>query len=116
MHEKGQTMIHLTASFKDNLKLLPSIDALARIELLDAEGAVVASIENQPGKQGSLAVYAYLQQAFGGLDTAAATFGLAIFAEITEDAKARPGAHPNIDRLLDIAGGAAPLAIRVIAA
>lgn len=109
-------MIQLTASFKDNLKLLPSIDGLARVELRDAQGAVVASIENQPGKQGSLAVYAYLQQACGGLDAEAADLGLRIFAEITEDAKARPGAHPNIDRLLDIAGGAAPLAIQVIAA
>lgn len=109
-------MIQLTASFKDNLKLLPSIDGLARVELTDAAGTVVGVIENQPGKQGSLAVYAYLQQAFGGLDAAAARFGLDIFAEITEDAKARPGAHPNIDRLLEIAAGSAPLGIRVIKA
>lgn len=109
-------MIQLTASFKDNLKLLPAIDGLDRIELTDAAGAVIAVIENQPGKQGSLAVYAYLQQAFGGLDAAAASFGLDIFAEITDDAKARPGAHPNIDRLLDIAAGSAALGIRVIAA
>jgi len=33
---------------------------------------VVACIENQPGKQGSLAVYQYLKQAFGVLDEAAA--------------------------------------------
>lgn len=109
-------MIQLTASFKDNLKLLPAIAGLDRIELTDAAGGVVAVIENQPGKQGSLAVYAYLQQAFGGLDAAAASFGLEIFAEITEDAKARPGAHPNIDRLLEITSGAAPLGLRVIAA
>ena len=53
-------MIQPTASFKENLQLLPSIDDLARIELIDPKGAVVASIENQTGKQGSLAVYQYL--------------------------------------------------------
>ena len=52
--------IHPGATFKDNLQQLPPIDGLARIDLTDATGAVVASIENQPGKQGSLAVHKYL--------------------------------------------------------
>jgi hypothetical protein len=62
-----------------------------------------------------LAVYQYLKQAFGGLDEAAATHGLAVFAEHTADAKNRPGAHPNVDRLLEIAAGGAPLRIEVVA-
>lgn len=107
-------MIEPTASFKENLQLLPSIEGLARINLVDPAGVVVATIENQPGKQGSLAVYQYLQQSFGVLDTNAATHALAIFAEHTADAKSRPGAHPNIDRLLEIIGGAAPLSIQVV--
>lgn len=107
-------MIQPTASFKDNLQLLPSIDGLARIDLVDPAGAIVATIENQPGKQGSLAVYQYLQQSFGVLDTKAATHALKIFAKHTADAKSRPGAHPNIDRLLDIIGGAAPLRIQIV--
>ena len=77
---------------------------------------MVASIENQPGKQGSLAVYQYLEGAFGNLDAAAAEHGLAVFGEHTEDARNRPGAHPNIDRLLDIVAGGAPLAITVVVA
>ena len=101
-------------SFKDNLQRLPAIDAIQRIDLVGDGGAVVASIENQPGKQGSLAVYSYLEQAFGALDAEAARHGLAVFAEHTPDARARPGAHPNIDRLFDIAAGAAPLGIEVI--
>lgn len=109
-------MIQPTASFKDNLRLLPSIDGLSRIDLTDPSGAVVASIENQPGKQGSLAVYQYLQQSFGGLDAEAAAHGLEVFAEHTADARNRPGAHPNIDRLLAIVGGAAPLTIGLVAA
>ena len=102
-------------SFKDNLQQLPSIDGVQRIDLIDTSGAVVASIENQPGKQGSLAVYNHLQRSFGVLDAEAAEHGLAIFAEHTPDAKARPGAHPNIDRLFAIIDGAAPLTIDVIA-
>ena len=109
-------MIQPTASFKDNLQLLPSIEGLARIELVDEAGTVVATIENQPGKQGSLAVYQYLQQSFGALNAEAASHGMEVFGEHTSDAKARPGAHPNIDRLIEIVDGGAPLAIKLIAA
>jgi hypothetical protein len=40
---------------------------------------------------------------------------LAVFAEHTADARNRPGAHPNVDRLLAIAGGADALHIEVVA-
>ena len=109
-------MIQPGATFKDNLQLLPPIDGIARIDLKDATGTVVASIENQPGKQGSLAVYAYLQQVFGTLDAAAAEHGLAIFAEHVPDARNRPGAHPNVDRLIAIVAGGDGLAIEIIGA
>lgn len=107
-------MIQPTASFKDNLQLLPSPDGISRIDLIDQAGAVVASIENQPGKQGSLIVYRYLEQSFGTINAQAAEHGIAVFAEHTADAKNRPGAHPNIDRLLEIMEGAAALNIRLI--
>jgi hypothetical protein len=107
-------MIQPSATFKDNLQQLPSIEGVRRIDLVDAEGAVVASIENQPGKQGSVAVYQYLRQAFGVLDAKAAEHGLAVFAEHAADARDRPGAHPNVDRLLAIAAGDAPLAIEIV--
>lgn len=100
-------------SFKDNLAQLPGIEGIARIELIDGSGATVASIENQPGKQGSLAVYHYLKALFGTLDAPAAEHGLAIFGEHVADARNRPGAHPNVDRLLEIAAGAAPLELVV---
>jgi hypothetical protein len=104
------------AIFKENLQLLPSIEGVQRIDLIAANGGVIASIENMPGKQGSLAVYQYLKQIFGKLDGKAAEYGLAIFAEAADDARNRPGAHPNIDRLLGIAAGDAPLRIEIIAA
>ena len=109
-------MIDPTASFKDNLQLLPSADNLMRIELSDAQGAVVDTIENQPGKQGSLVVYQYLAQTFGTIDAQAAAHGVEVFAEHTADAKNHPGAHPNIDRLLDILAGNPPLSVRLIEA
>ncbi|WP_206240528.1 DUF2322 family protein [Novosphingobium terrae] len=108
--------IQPAASFKDNLQALPPITGLERIDLVSDDGTLVDSIPNQPGKQGSLAVYHYLKQAFGALDAQAAEHGLLVFAEHTQDARNRPGAHPNIDRLLAIAEGGAPLTIEVIAA
>lgn len=108
-------MIEPTAVFKENLALLPSIDGIERIDLIDVNASVVASIENKPGKQGSLAVYHYLHQAFGQLDAKAAEHGLAIFAEHTADARNRPGAHPNVDRLLEIASSERALRIAVVA-
>ncbi|WP_459204496.1 DUF2322 family protein (plasmid) [Ralstonia pseudosolanacearum] len=108
-------MIQPSNVFKDNLTQLPAIDGIDRIDLIDSKGAVVADIENKPGKQGSLAVYHYLRQAFGTLDAKAAEHGLAVFAEHTADARNRPGAHPNIDRLLEIVAGAEALQISVVA-
>lgn len=102
------------ATFRDNLQQLPLVDDVHRIDLVDDTGAVVATIENQPGKQGSLAVYQYLKQTFEVLDAQAAKHGLAAFGEHTADARNRPGAHPNIDRLLAIAAGAVPLHIEVV--
>ena len=109
-------MITPGATFKDNLQLLPPIDGVQRIDLLNDDGVVIASIENQPGKQGSLAVYQYLAQSFGVLDAEAAELGLLIFSEHTADARNRPSAHPNVDRLLDIAAGGPALKIGVVVA
>jgi hypothetical protein len=109
------TMIRPGAAFKDNLGQLPKVDDVQRIDLVDGKGAVVACIENQPGKQGSLAVYQHLSQVFDRLDAKAADYGLAVFGEHTADARNRPGAHPNIDRLIAITAGGDPLRIEVVA-
>lgn len=100
--------------FSDNLALLPPIDGVERVELVGEGGALVATIANEAGKKGSLAVYHYLQQVFGRLDTRAAEHGLQVFGEHVADARNRPGAHPNVDRLLAICAGGSPLDIRVI--
>jgi hypothetical protein len=92
-------------SFSENLKKLPGISHLATINLLDAAGNVVASIENKPGSQGSLAVYNHLAQTYGLINAEAARKGLEIFAEQADDERASPGKHPNIARLLAIEAG-----------
>lgn len=88
------------AGFVSNLKQLPRISHLAALELIGVDGSSVARIENRPGQTGSLAVYNHLGQVFGAITADAAKKGLEIFAEHTDDARANPGKHPNIDRLL----------------
>ena len=90
------------SQFAANLKKLPGISHLAAINLLDAGGNVVASIENKAGSQGSLAVYNHLAQTFGAVTPEAARKGLELFAEHAEDARTFQGKHLNIDRLIDL--------------
>lgn len=102
------------SSFADNLAALPPADGIARLELRDGAGNLVGTIENQPGKTGSLRVYRHLAQQHAVIDAAAAREGLALFAEHVAEARHSPGAHPNIDRLMTIAEGGAPLGVRIV--
>ena len=90
------------SSFAENLKKLPGISHLTALNLLDAEGNVVATLENKPGSAGSVAVYNHLAQTYGSITVDAAKKGLEIYAEHTEDARTNPGKHPNIDRLIGL--------------
>jgi len=99
-------------SFAENLKKLPGISHLAALNLLDADGNVVATIENKAGSQGSLAVYNHLAQTYGSINGEAARKGLEIFAEHAEDERANPGKHPNIARLLQVEAGAPALRVK----
>lgn len=89
-------------SFAQRLKQLPKVSHLEAVELLDAQDAVVAVIENKPGQAGSLAVYNYLAQTHGAITPDAAHQGLELYAEHVEDARTNPGKHPNIDRLFGL--------------
>jgi hypothetical protein len=89
-------------AFAENLKQLPKVSHLAALQLLDADGAVIATIENKPGQAGSLAVYNHLAQLYGAITPEAAKKGLELYAEHTVDAQANPGKHPNIDRLVTL--------------
>ena len=87
-------------SFADTLKTLPGVSHLAALQLLDAAGEVVATLENKPGQAGSLALYNHLAQLHGAITPDAAKQALGLYGEHTADAQANPGKHPNIDRLI----------------
>ncbi|MDQ8021606.1 MAG: DUF2322 family protein [Moraxellaceae bacterium] len=86
-------------AFADNLKHLPGVSHLAALQLLDADGTVVATIEHKQGQIGSLTLYNHLAQTYGAITPDAARKGLELYAEHTDDARTNPGKHPNIDRL-----------------
>ncbi len=102
----------MTTSFSDNLKALPGIEHLAGLELHDEHGQLVATLLNQPGSAGSVAVYHALAQRHGTLGAEAAHEGLALYAEHTADARAHPGKHPNIDRLLQLVAQGGRLTVK----
>jgi len=89
-------------AFADNLKQLPGVENIEKLDVLDSGGKVVATLENKPGKAGSLAVYNHLILRHGRIDAVSAAEGLTLFAEHTEDARKNPGKHPNIDRLFQV--------------
>ncbi len=103
-------------TFAENLAALPAIDHLAAINVLDADGTVVDTVENKPGKSGSVKVYNHLAQVYGAITPEAATAALAIFAEHTDDARANPGKHPNIDRLDQVLASGNTLGLQAVPA
>lgn len=102
-------------AFADNLQQLPSIDHLAALQLIDAQGNVAATIPNEPGKAGSVRLYAALAAKHGCINVAAAQEGLELFAEHTEAARQHPGSHPNIDRLLQVIASGQTYDVKLIA-
>jgi hypothetical protein len=103
-------------SFKENLDTFPTIDHLARLELLDATGNTAAIIENKAGSQGSLRLYLHLANQFGSITPEAAKLGCELYAEHTEDARVNPGKHPNIDRLFQLIEKSETLTVKAVPA
>jgi hypothetical protein len=103
------------ATFQEILATLPGCDDVDAIELTSPNGAAIARLENRPGTAGSVRVYHALFERFGSIHAIAARQGLELYAEHTADARAYPGKHPNIDRLIAIGEqGAAELKVQVI--
>ena len=100
-------------NFAETLQQLPGVEHIEKLELCDNNN-VVGVIENKPGQAGSLAVYHRIATPLEHIDATAAQQGLVLYAEHTADAKANPGKHPNIDRLLDLIAAQKTLTIRAI--
>lgn len=104
-------------AFADTLKTLPPVSHLSALQLIDAaSGELVATIEHKPGQIGSLAVYNHLAQTFGVITPEAAAAGLEIYGEHTTDARANPGKHPNVDRLIALTASGKTLRVTTIPA
>lgn len=104
-------------NFAERLQQLPSVAHLAALHISSADGQALATLEPKPGQTGSLVIYHALGLLYGGRITpAAARLGLEWYAEHHPDALARPGQHPNIDRLLACAQGGSVLLVRAVAA
>jgi len=103
-------------TFADTLRQLPSVTHLAALQLLDASGQVVVTLENKPGQSGALAVYHALAAKHGRISPAAAEEGLLLFAEHTPAARQHPGSHPNIDRLFELIASGQGFDVRLIPA
>lgn len=97
----------------DKLKQLPGVSHLAALQLLEGE-RVLATIEHKPGQLGSLAIYNHLALTFGAITPQAAAKGLELFAEHTEDARANPGRHPHIDRLIELIDQGRTLRVKLV--
>ena len=97
--------------FSDNLKKMPGVAHIEAIRLLDGEEEV-GLIEHKSGQVGSLILYNHLAQIYGAITADAARAGLELYAEHTEDARANPGKHPNIDRVLEMAQGGRTLRVK----
>jgi hypothetical protein len=102
------------AYFTDILRTLPSVDHIARLELSDTTGQLVGVIENRPGSAGSVAVYNAVTGTDGWLNPSSMEHALALYAEHTADARANPGKHPNIDRLLALVDNGQCLHVRIV--
>ena len=103
----------MSSKFKEILKTLPDIAELDRVELYDLNDNYIDKIENLPGTQGSLKVYFFIYKKYKLIDTEAAQNGLELFSEHTDDAKKKPGSHPNIDRLIHLINNNEILKIKV---
>lgn len=100
--------------FSDTLASLESVDHIAKIELLDANGKIIGTIENKPGSAGSVKLYHHLWKKYGSINLEAATDGLELYAEHTDDAAENPGKHPNIDRLFELVANDQELTVHII--
>jgi len=98
-------------AFADNLKKMPGVAHVEAIRLLDGEEEV-GVIEHKPGQVGALVLYNHLGQTYGAITSEAARAGLDLYAEQVEDARANPGKHPAVDRLIEIAAGGRTLRVK----
>lgn len=93
-------------SFKENLAEMQSIDSVERIDIYNSKNKLIDSIENVPGKSGSVQVYANMSNFNDGAITSEmAGNAIVSFDEYTLEAIDDASSHPNIQRLFKVDDG-----------
>ena len=104
------TYPRVQCGMKENLAVLPSTATVRRVTV----PALNWTIENEPGKKASVAIYAHIASAHSGqLNPTSAQLGLQLYAEYVDEARKSPGSHPNIDLLLNVISSGKTAAIVV---
>ena len=89
------------AHFAENLQRLTTPCPDVGLVKLSLNEKLIRAVANIPGQSGSLRVFSHFQKN-GELTTEGVAGCLEVFAPLVEEAKASPGAHPNIDLLLGL--------------
>ncbi|OOC48564.1 MULTISPECIES: DUF2322 family protein [Thioalkalivibrio] len=95
-------------------KKLPDVSNIERLELFGEDYNPTATIENVEGQSLSLQIYYQLALDFGGIGPKAANSGLLMYGNHADDARANPGKHPNIDRLIDVLNNDFYLSVKAV--
>lgn len=95
-------------------KKLPDVSNIERLELFGEDYNPTASIENVDGQSLSLQIYYQLALDYGGIGPKAANSGLLMYGSHADDARANPGKHPNIDRLIDVLNNDYYLSVKAV--
>ncbi|KAA8492113.1 hypothetical protein FVE85_3551 [Porphyridium purpureum] len=94
--------------FKDTVAQLPATDHVSSIELLGLRDKYLRApefnteVDNVEGKRASVAIYHALLSEFGVINARAAEKGLLLYGPFVEEARRKPGSHPNIDLLFRV--------------
>lgn len=95
-------------------KKLPDVSTIERLELFGEDYNPTATIENVDGQSLSLQIYYQLALDYGGIGPKAANSGLLLYGSHADDARANPGKHPNIDRLIDVLNNDYYLSVKAV--
>lgn len=90
--------------FSDNLQKMTKPCPEVGVIKLSLDGRLIRTVANIPGQSGSLRVLSNVESN-GEISRAGVAAALEVFAPLVGEAKAQPGAHPNIDLLLGLKEG-----------
>lgn len=95
-------------------KKLPDVSNIERLELFGEDYNPSATIDNQDGQTLSLQIYYQLALDYGGIGPKAANSGLLMYGSHADDARANPGKHPHVDRLIDVLNNDYYLSVKAV--